>query len=171
MTEKSPNLTEAVASAKSNDIVIIASKGDRGNNQDIVYPADYDEVISISSLTHFGKQAGSTEPNASYFCLGEDVVIPAESSYLEPQGRASGSSVATAIAAGVAALILSCSRLADKTATKERIKIVEDYLHRMTADSREPARRVQPSLIFRDKRMDVSSGVKWLQKHFEDDDD
>ena len=170
MTKKSPKLTKAIESAKSNNIVIIASKGDQGNNQKSVYPADYDEVISISSLTNLGKQAESTELNASYFFLGEDVRIPAEPSYLETRGRASGSSVATAIAAGIAALILSCYRLANKTAAMDRIETVKDYLNRMTAGSPESNRYVRPWVVFKDRRMSPVDGEKWLQKHFEDDD-
>lgn len=60
-------LEKAVESAKGDNIVMVGSRGDRGNNGECVYPADYDEVISIFSLTSFGKRAESTEANAQYF--------------------------------------------------------------------------------------------------------
>ena len=166
MSYKTRNLTSAIEAAKSKDIVIIGSKGDQGNNQESVYPADYDEVISISSLTNFGKQAESTELNASYFFQGENVRIPAEPSYLEPQGHASGSSVATALAAGVAALILSCSRLANERELENRIDTVKYKFRQMVAHDKKPGRYVQPWLFFMDERMSLEEGEEWLRKFF-----
>ncbi len=158
-------LRKAVESAKSANIVMFGSKGDRGNNQQDVYPADYSEVISISSLTQFGKGTDSTETNAEYFFQGENVTIPAESSYLESQHQVSGSSVATALAAGVAALVLSCRRIGNESKDIDRVKTVETVFEHMAADDKQ-VKYVQPWKVFEDQRTAKPQGMSWLKAQF-----
>ena len=166
MPKGSSKLQKAVASAKSHDIIIFGSRGDQGNNQERIYPADHVEVISISSITKFGKRAETTEPNASYFFQGENVRILAEPCYLEPQVFASGSSVATASAAGVAALILSCRKLGGGEARKDRISAVRRVFHQMTADEGRSRKYVKPWLVFKDEQLSQSDGLNWLTTRF-----
>ncbi len=62
---KSSKLTKAVESAKSKNIVIVASKGDQGNNQKSVYPADYDEVKrTVSNFFRAGVLASQHGPSS-----------------------------------------------------------------------------------------------------------
>ena len=166
MPEDSPKLQKAVKSANSHDIVMFGSRGDQGNNQEKIYPADYDEVISISSLTKFGKWAETTEPNASFFFHGENVRILAEPCYLEPQVTVSGSSVATASAAGVAALILSCRSLGGSEAGKHRNRAVKTVFRRMTDDEGGSRKYVKPWLVFKDDRLHQGVGSDWLTARF-----
>ena len=164
MPTPSKPLEKAIESAKSNNIVMIGSRGDRGGNRDLVYPADYDEVISISSYTNLGDKTGSTETSAQYFFQGENVSIPAEPSYLESQKRASGSSVATALAAGIAALTLSCRRLGDNETKVDRIKTVKSVFDRMTLPDQD--KYVRPWKVFKDENMDAEEGWQWLKSNF-----
>lgn len=96
---------------------MFSSRGDGGADREKAWPADYDSVTSVSSLTYFGTCPDSAESTAAYFSQGENVSISAEPSYLEPQKHASGSSMATALAAGLAGLILTCRRLVAKNGT------------------------------------------------------
>lgn len=164
ITTGSKNLEKAVEQAKMDNIVMIGSRGDRGNNRETVYPADLNEVISISSLTNFGKKTGSTETVAEYFFQGENVSIPAEPSYLESQKRASGSSVATALASGVAALTLSCRRLGDNEKRVDRIRTVRTVFDRMTWPDQD--KYVKPWKVFKDEPMGDEEGWLWLKSNF-----
>ena len=164
MTTGSKSLETAVELAKMDNIVMIGSRGDRGSNREIVYPADYDEVISISSLTNYGKKTGSTETIAQYFFQGENVIIPAEPSYLESQKRASGSSVATALASGIAALTLSCRRLGDSDKKVDRLKTVKTVFDRMTLPDQD--KYVKPWKVFKDESMGQEEGRLWLKSNF-----
>ena len=164
MPTASKTLEKAIEHAKSDNIVMIGSRGDRGGNREMVFPADLDEVISISSFTNLGKKTGSTETSAQYFFQGENVSIPAEPSYLESQKRASGSSVATALAAGIAALTLSCRRLGDDEKRVDRIKTVRSVFDRMTLPDQD--RYVRPWKVFKDENMDHEEGWLWLKSNF-----
>ena len=162
----SSTLQKAVESAKSEGIVIFGSRGDQGKNQKDIYPADYIEVISVSSLTKFGELAETTEPKASYFFQGEDVRILAEPCYLEPQLHASGSSVATALAAGVAALILSCRGLGGSEARRDRIEAVKKVFDCMAYNEPGFRRYVQPWRVFTEEKMSQEVGRSWLMTRF-----
>lgn len=159
-----PRLQKAVESAKGEDIVMVGSRGDRGNNQERVFPADYAEVISISSLTSLGKRTESTETNAQYFLQGENVSIPAEPTYLESEKYASGSSVATALAAGVAALTLSCRKLGNEETDMERIQTIKTVFDHMTLPEKD--RYVRPWMFFKDQRIGKQEGISWLKAQF-----
>lgn len=158
------NLKDAVKLAKDNNIVMFSSRGDRGANREKVYPADHDGVIFILFFTNFGRPTESTETNAHYFFQGENVSIPAEPSYLESQKHASGSSVATALAAGVASLVLSCRRLVNKKQNMDRIQMVTNVFQAMTAGDKD--RYVKPWEVFNDKRMGAEEGLLWLDRKF-----
>ena len=166
MPRGSGKLEKAVESAKSDDIVIFSSRSDQGNNHEEIYPADLVEVISISALTNFGKRAETTEPNARYYFQGENVQIPAEPCYLEPQVRASGSSVATALAAGVASLVLSCRWLGGSEARKERYRAVNKVFGQMTDKEPGSSRYVKPWRVFDYENVSENDGLKWLETRF-----
>lgn len=101
-------LREAVILVENSNIVMFGSCGDRGAKRESVWPADYEGV----TLTNLERRPDSTETNSNYYPFqGKNVSIPAEPSYLGSQKHACGSFVATALAAGVAALVLS--RVAD----------------------------------------------------------
>ena len=147
--QPSAALERAVESAKKDNIVMFGSKGDHGNNRQDIYPADYNEVIAVSSLTQFGKGRDSTETNAQYFLHRENVTIPAEASYLESQHQVSGSSVETALAASFAALVLSCRRIGHKDKEMDRVKIVKTVFEHMATKDK-LVKYVQPWKVFKD---------------------
>lgn len=163
----SPDLEQAVLAAQIAGIVIFGSRGDSGNNQSKVYPADYNGVISISSLTNYGKPTDSTEFKANYFVVGENVKIPVETSYLEKQQRASGSSVATAIAVGVAALTHSCRRLGNPDREFNRSKLIKKaFEHMVQSNPNYPNRYLRSWKLFPDERKTDQEGEEWLKSQF-----
>lgn len=163
----SAKLKKAVARAMAKNIVVFATRGDRGNNHEHVYPADYDAVRSISSFTSLGKSTESAETNADYFLEGENVGIPGEPSYLEPQTFASGSSVATAFAAGVASLVLSTHKMVKASRKMDRQKNVKAAFALMT----EKDAYVRPWKVFKSQRMDAEKRIKKLEEVFAEEED
>ena len=168
MSRTLPNTTErlkeAINFAKNSNIVMFSSPGGGGANRKSVWLADHEGVISISSLTNFGRRPDSTETNASYFFQEESISLPAEPSYLESQKHASGISVATALAAGVAALILSCRRLVDKRKRMDSIQTVTKVFDQMTG--RDDDKYVKPWEVFKDKHLEQEEGLRWLKGKF-----
>ncbi|KAE9376015.1 subtilisin-like protein [Stipitochalara longipes BDJ] len=128
--DKDIALWEAVKNENSKGIVMVCSTADEGENNSDVWPARYDETISIAACSSTGKAAAmSNTTKAEFFFQGEDIIYESpflgvsyrdalESRSISDPGslppsieRIFGSSVATAIAAGVASLFLACCRL------------------------------------------------------------
>lgn len=118
----SRDLHDAVKKAIASDIIVITGTAGEGYNNEDAYPAKYDSVITIAAANLQGKEAmESLKENADYLLPGENVV--AETTFLGVDNSthiASGPSAATAIASGVASLILACHRLALSTQSKEQ---------------------------------------------------
>lgn len=112
-------LDGALQYALNNDVLLFCSSRDTGHNSDInYYPAAYrrDAVIKIGAAQPTGlpyEWAGSLA-NLDFILPGVEVVqrhgfrSPGGVQKLAPE---SGSSVATALAAGLAALIMHCARI------------------------------------------------------------
>jgi hypothetical protein len=77
------------------------------------YPANYEQVISIGAATDMGAETPeSAGGKADYLFSGHDVAVETSIFGADKCPQViSGTSVATAIAAGVASLILACGRL------------------------------------------------------------
>jgi len=128
------DLERAVLAAKGEGIVIICSTADRGNNQPKVYPADCGEdkdTIKIAACDEMGYPAQYASGAAHYYFQGENIVTD----ILNSTSTVSGSSVATALAAGVASLILACGRLdKDGVSNEERNKRVRTWFDKMQGE-------------------------------------
>lgn len=106
--------------AANEDIVFFCSTEDVGASGHAVYPAFWPEwTLAISGTDSGGKEVKYTDRNARYFFPGENIHTKGLS-YRSPSESVSGSSVATAIASGVASLILSCGKWANKGVSKRR---------------------------------------------------
>ena len=92
---------------------MIASTAGEAHRQEEAYPANYPEVLKIAATDYRGRAtAESIKENADFMFPGENIV--AKTTFLgssNPTDEVSGTSVATAIASGVASLVLACHRL------------------------------------------------------------
>ena len=94
--------------------IIFAATGDNSEQTPASYPARWHNAISICSTNIGGSPSARAETgHSNYWVAGEDVEVDVPR-YLYSGGTATvnGSSGATALAAGLASLILSCVRFA-----------------------------------------------------------
>jgi type VII secretion-associated serine protease mycosin len=99
-----PKLQKTVEQAQAADIVVVAAVGNRTQVNRVVYPAAYPGVIAVSGVDKQGNHAdvSVTGPEVTLAAPAVDVVST------DPNNRYSsglGTSAATAIIAGVAALV------------------------------------------------------------------
>ena len=98
-------------------ILIFCSTADEGEYSGAVYPADYPEVIRVSATDKYGHRMTTAQADeVNVLVPGDDFESDAPS-YIHESGekrsipRVSGSSVATALAAGIASLALVLLRI------------------------------------------------------------
>ncbi|RAH48752.1 subtilisin-like protein [Aspergillus brunneoviolaceus CBS 621.78] len=118
--EHSPVLHRAIDQASNAGVLIFAAASNWGNRGRVAFPARHNLRTMCIFSTNPDDQASSFNPEPrehadNFAILGEDLVHPAD-----PTIRESGTSMATAIAAGLAARIIDFSRHADNT-TIERV--------------------------------------------------
>ncbi|KAG5659092.1 hypothetical protein KAF25_000294 [Fusarium avenaceum] len=112
--EEIPEISQAILQAefkRQNKIVFFAAASNSGGNHKEMFPANHDSVISIRSTNSNGAFSDTNPPTdphgpAVYGTLGQDV----PSAWLcnvDGELSKSGSSVATAVAAGIAAMVLA----------------------------------------------------------------
>ncbi|EHK20707.1 uncharacterized protein TRIVIDRAFT_153866 [Trichoderma virens Gv29-8] len=109
--EHTNSLEDICKEAARRGIIMLCSTHDEGFNVTKAYPADFSDTITITACDEFGAVAQTMSQEYRYSIQGHEVaagVVP----FLESSDRISGSSVATAIAAGLSSLVLSCDRLA-----------------------------------------------------------
>jgi len=106
-------LNDACARAAEKRIIFCAT-GDKGATALTRCPAEFYSTIAIATTPMTGPGNNSADMGHAQFALpGDDLQVDAPT-YLEPTGveRTAGSSAATALAAGLASLILTCVRFA-----------------------------------------------------------
>lgn len=160
-------------------VVVIASTAGEGYRKGKeVYPANCENVMRIAAADWWGRETPeSVAENAHYLFPGDHIVVRASflGSDMVPQ-EVSGTSVATAIAAGVASLILSCHRIALSTQESEerweyqrtnKRDIVKSFLNKMVREGK----FVKPWEVFREKNDGKGWGgadsvLGWIRKTF-----
>ncbi|EHK16135.1 uncharacterized protein TRIVIDRAFT_195992 [Trichoderma virens Gv29-8] len=118
-------------------IVLLCSTHDEGMNVSEAYPASFRDTITITACDDYGKVLRpANETSFQYKVQGQSVaagVIP----FLDSDDYISGSSVATAITAGLGSLILSCDRIAQRHPRSEQdtdgAQIIKNHLNEMLA--------------------------------------
>jgi hypothetical protein len=104
-------LCEALAGTEAKRTVFAAT-GDKGAAD--AYPSDFESTIAIANQQFNGSGVITEDFNRAKFCLPGDDIKVRVPEYLATTGyeKTSGSSAATALAAGLASLILTCVRFA-----------------------------------------------------------
>jgi hypothetical protein len=105
-------LHQAIQSAWNHDIVVLASSADEGLRETKDDFEDVsDHIFRITACDRWGRLLDrSSEPKNSYRFVGHNVQV-GQVPFLKSLDSISGSSAATAIAAGVVSLIIAFSRL------------------------------------------------------------
>lgn len=180
--DKDKEIEKAVDEAIAKDIVVCCSTADEGNNIGPSFPADYYEkgVFAITACDAQGKPLNiSKEKGYQYQLLGKDVLVGAVP-FLKSQEVIMGSSVATAIAAGLGSLILSCRRLArepapggQESALNRREEITKRFkLMRHDPNSTEMPYYIRPErLVGKTMQTNFQFDQTFLEKAFGDTDD
>jgi type VII secretion-associated serine protease mycosin len=124
-------LERAIRYALAHDVVVVAGVGNTPDSEGLVYPAAYDGVVGAAAVDRNGNHADfSIVSSAADLAAPAVDIMSLEARNIDPTGysRGGGTSDATAIIAGVAALIRA----------KYPELSAEDVIHRMitTADDR-----------------------------------
>ncbi|KAL7921174.1 peptidase S8/S53 domain-containing protein [Trichoderma austrokoningii] len=152
--EGTEGLADACEAALYNGIIILCSTPDEGLNTDKSCISDYNGAMTITACDGFGIVSPNSPTYYDYTINGMNVAA-GKVPFLESKDCISGSSVSTAIAAGLSSLILACERLAKNRQDYkrgERSKIIKHYFGKMTATSK--------NYIILEKFADIDKKIK-----------
>lgn len=151
-----PALENAIKEAYQKKILMFGAANDQGiNDTELPYPARGQGVFRIGAATESGSADGPGENQAQYVFPGGSIGINAMSGSRSAEGTvelACGSSFATAIAAGLTALILYC---VDITGVKEKhrkqltdFETMNSIFDSMTATDRKQRKYIEVKKYF-----------------------
>ncbi|KAL6697342.1 hypothetical protein J3F84DRAFT_368680 [Trichoderma pleuroticola] len=137
---------DACHRAADRGILLICSAHDEGLNITKAYPIDYSETIGIITCDEYGEVTRAMANSTYDYAIQGQGVAAGMVPFLESDDRISGSSVATAIAAGLCSLTLACSQIArtqlqrtdgiEEQNQLTRAKIIKHYFSKMLADGK-----------------------------------
>lgn len=108
------DIHSAISKAFKADVLMFCAASNGGGNVNIAYPANQDQVICVNSANGEGNPSGynpdEPKPGRNLSALGEGVKSSWPTSFKLGQQRQSGTSVATPIAAALAAVVLDYVR-------------------------------------------------------------
>lgn len=159
-TEEDEEIAKLIKKAHNDGkgTLFFCSTEDMGKTSRKVYPASMDQTFAISACTRAGKEGETTDPSANYYFQGEEIHADCLSYWTCQPEPASGSSVATAIAAGVASLILSCRFYADKERKSKRTRKETIELAFEAMKEQKEDKYVAPGRLFKEEQEDA---VPW----------
>ena len=98
------NLKSALATAAAKNIILFCATSDKGNaTADNLYPGCVPTILSIGAATSTGEVSAIVRSRKVQF------IFPGEAVEIDRKNTADGSSIATALAAGMAAMLLHCA--------------------------------------------------------------
>lgn len=141
-------MSSAIREASDKDIVILSSTADEGVitrelGEDKMSLQNNKEVLTIAACDRWGNLLDRSQKEGyEYRFVGNNVHV-GQVPFLKSPESISGSSVATAIAAGAASLILACCRISKNCKTEQdgskshrwRCIMVRDTFHKMLEGS------------------------------------
>ena len=126
-------LEQAISNAARKNILIFCTTGDKGAGRDSK-PASCKGAFAITSANLIDGKGipNAEEDNTQFYLPGEGIMIEDLPTYHVPQGLflTSGSSFATAVAVGLASLLLMCVRLVEadsSTPNDDRFETLKFY--------------------------------------------
>jgi hypothetical protein len=166
------SLSTVIDNARKEGIVVFCSTADMGYVAQPVWPAKYakshDCIFPVAACNAHGRFIEySSETDAQYAFQGEDILASdGNGPNAEAERRVSGSSVATAMATGVASLVLSCyrillnidvpSHMIKQSFPSNQAAIIKNVFANMCHDhnSQETPPRIMPWFVFPTKASD-----------------
>ncbi|KAH7308587.1 hypothetical protein B0I35DRAFT_413215 [Stachybotrys elegans] len=144
--DRDQNLAREIILAKDKDIVILSSTADGGmRNENTTTSADkpaHRDVITIAASDWNGNVLDKSQKTGYNYCIVGDNVPVGLVPFLKSREVVSGSSVATALAAGLASLIVACCRISANCNTegdaKWRYRKVIDTMEAMSIGGMPP---------------------------------
>ncbi|KAI0465847.1 hypothetical protein F4859DRAFT_499445 [Xylaria cf. heliscus] len=112
--EEDHELKRALDNAGSKGIAILCSAHDEGTKVNKAWPADHEGnyIIVVAACDEYGRILREMRSDKYYMFHGKNVAAGAIP-FLQSNDRITGSSVATALAAGLSSLTLACDRMVD----------------------------------------------------------
>ena len=116
-TSEVPVIRDAIdrATMGSHPTLVLAAASNEGGNDGVSWPARHDRVICVHATDSFGNKyqqnPSPSDPRNVFATLGQDVEVVVAPTRKETK---SGTSVATPVAAGIAALTIACVRVRKK---------------------------------------------------------
>jgi hypothetical protein len=158
----SKSLDKAV---NKNGIIAFASTADRGNSEDAYYPAYCPGTIPIACCDENGEAAlGSDVKKARYLVHGTGFSTPSVD-YLQGDTDVKGSSVSTAIAAGVASLVMGCHYLVSGD-VEDRRDLIDMVFNSMKGTSEKKWLRLDRFFPGAEKRLGSKEGQNLMRERF-----
>ena len=110
----------------------------------------------------------SSETEAKYYFVGKDVTAKPGGFMRDSREEISGSSVATAIAAGTASLVLACSLLALEKDIFTRRQRIEYFFNKMQSEEnlKNHSKYVEPTIIFGESKIAGKTLDQYINQTF-----
>jgi hypothetical protein len=124
VTLSNAKLQNAITRATSANVLIFCSTADFGaQSAGDVWPAHYENIIAVSASNSYGLPRVESDRDVHVMFHGDQIRADGPKYMMLPQDtRASGSSVSTALAAGLGSLCLFLARMANPDGRAEKFK-------------------------------------------------
>ncbi|KAJ3577481.1 hypothetical protein NPX13_g3087 [Xylaria arbuscula] len=132
--ENDESVNDAVIKADTQGILVLCSAHDEGLNVPQAWPARLDETITFAASNEFGGVTRNRS-DAYDFCLRATDIFAGSVPFMEYDECVSGSSVATAIGAGLSSLVISCHYLANDNRPKRAQKWKKEMVKRVLEET------------------------------------
>ncbi len=167
----------AIQQALSKPVLVFAAASNNGTRRDVAFPAWLQGVICINSATADGVPSSfnpELNPAKNFSILGENVKSTWINHQNTPHKPMSGTSVATPIAAGIAALVLEYVLQNDpESSLMEQLDDFKQYdgmttIFSLMAKSKDGYRNVVPWSLLADgiTRALVTGRIEWEMRKF-----
>jgi hypothetical protein len=150
-------LEKAVDEAKEENILFFCSTADIGLVSVKVWPADFPPCISVAASDANGRPRPQSREEVDLLVSGQDIMADGPD-YIRKQTKqpVSGSSVATALAAGIASLILYISQIVTEDVGWKKFLKKRGILKVFDTMRDGKTKSLQPAMLFR-KGFDLTS--------------